>query len=360
MEPKGYNGGSPRVLVSVETGPGVAQEPVAVGVELLLANLSLPPAVLCAAPIAETREYVRKTGADGLELTYTPASRFCRRALACVLPVDRHQPPAHGDKGNLLGVLIEGGSSGKYAAWAQDRHIIKEIVRAQHSSFRNEVGDDGLAARLFPTWRDSLTIMQAIQTTTGELPAVLYPGFENGQVRYGEVNAPFSDRTFQPKADEWAAMGLTEDSSIEEIHEAMSRKGFTGIAFGILHAQCESKGYKFKDVPAFAGRLAAAGLIDEVHVEVNRLDITGIWTPAGKSTSNAKKAFVASAAAAAKTIEGETLQAIAEGWQQTDPDIPVNPKRIVLEDGPIQTPVTRWILRDQTAMIDTIKQLMEV
>ncbi len=237
--------------------------------------------------------------------------------------------------------------------WSDEDEAFVRLVRSQHSSFRNDESDDGLVARAVPKWRESLDQMRRIQHVTGKLGAVLYPGFENGEVVYDDTNAPFAERTFQPTALDWRSMGLTEDSGIADIKATMDARGFTGITYDVFHCQVEKEGVRFHDPLGLAARLAAAGLVRSVHLSVNRLDITGLHSELAKSTKRAKKAFVDSSSAAGRTLEGEMLRVIAQEWRQNSEGI--EEYAVVLEDGPIRLGGAK---KDHAAIIANARELI--
>src|SRR5260370_23012096 len=117
--------------------------------------------------------------------------------------------------------------------------------------------------------------MRHIQRVTEEdLLAVLYPTFDSGQVVYQSDNpelktfAPFAERTFQPTAENFGLLGLSETSGVEEVEAAMQTHGFTGVTWDVgPHAQ------SFQNPLELCRRLSAAGLIRSVHLAVNRKDL---------------------------------------------------------------------------------------
>jgi len=318
--------------------------------QFLISNLSLPKALLVAGLPSAYEQYVEAIGAEGMELTPV-RSRFMGRLLYCAATYEElaeHSPLAI-NQDEQLDNKVQTSQPSEVMAFSR-------IVRAQHSSFRNDIADSGLVAQAFPTWRESLRQMRHIQRITGKLAAVLYPGFEDGKVVYNDENAPFAERTFQPTALDWHRLHLTEGSSIKDIKAAMARRGFTGITYDVLHSQIEQEGRQFQDPLGLAARLAAAGLIRSVHLSVNRLDVTGLHSELAKSTKNAKQAFIQSSGAAANTLEGEMLQVITTGWQQ-QVESNAGPHWIVLEDGPLRLGGAK---RDHTAIIDHARELVGV
>jgi hypothetical protein len=321
--------------------------------QFLIANLSLPKPLLVAGSIAAHERYMRAIEADGMELTPMSVGHFMNRLLRRATMLEetsKHVVPLIGRDYmfDQLGYDVR-------KDWSYEDAAFKRLVRTQHSSFRNETDDNGILARTVPKWRDSLKHMRHIQRLTGKLWAVLYPGFENGEVVYDQNNAPFAERTFQPTISDWRRMGLAEDSSIADIKVVMAARGFTGITFDLLHCQVEREGRRFQDPLGLALRLAAAGLVRSVHLSVNRLDITGLHSKMAQSTKNSKRAFVQSAAAASHTFEGEALQAIGSEWRKNEATNP-NPQGhvVVLEDGPLRLGGAK---RDHTAIIVHAREL---
>ncbi len=303
------------------------------GPHYLISNLSLPLPLTAAGSIGAHERYVNAIGADGLELTPMRVGRFMGRLLGRADLLREQLMTPLIARGPIDSLLFDNHD------WSDEDDAFENLVRAGHSSFRNETGDDGLAARMVPDWRTSLTQLNRIQQVVGKLPVVLYPGFENGQVTYRGTDAPFADKTFQPKAAEWEQMGLSEDTSIPGIREAMEARGFTGITWDVFHCQVEDGGEQFRDPAGLAERLAANGLIHAVHLSLQRLDIAGLRSPLSDSTRQARRAFVQSSAAASRTSEGEMLSVIAKACRQNTASNPENTpplRRVVLEDGPLR------------------------
>ncbi len=298
--------------------------------------------------VAAHERYMEAVDADGIELTPVSISRF----MGCLLyratmieEILKHPAPLEGREYlfDQLGYDIR-------KDWTDEDGAFERLVRSQHSSFRNDTYDNGIIARTVPTWRESLLQMRKIQLITGKLAAVLYPGFEDGEVVYDDENAPFAERTFQPKASEWQRIGLTEYSTIADIEATIAARGFTDITYDLLHSQVAENDIQFEDPLGLAERLAAGGLVKSVHLSLNRLDITGLHSPLAKSTQNARKAFVRSAEAASKTLEGEMLSVITQNWQQSGMD-----GRIVVEDGPLRLGNVK---RDHTAIVAHARELV--
>jgi hypothetical protein len=303
---------------------------------------------MMAGSISAHEQYMTTVGADGMELTPVSISRFMGRLLYRATMVEeilQDPVPTIGREYlfTQLGYDIR-------KDWSDEDEAFRRLVRSQHSSFRNDTYDNGVIARMVPVWRESLEQMRKIQLITGRLAAVLYPGFEGGEVVYDNDNAPFAERTFQPKAPEWQRMGLTEKSSIGDIEMAMAARGLTGVTYDLFHCQMEEDGVQFREPLDLAARLSAGGLIKSVHLAVNRLDITGLHSPLAKSTKNAKRAFIRSSEAAGRTLEGEMLTVIADEWRQSGLE-----GRVVVEDGPLRWGSTK---RDHTAIVDHARELV--
>jgi hypothetical protein len=317
-------------------------------IEFLISNLSLPKPLMTLGSVAAHERYVEAAGADGMELTPVNISRFMGRLLyrAKMLEEIFEHPVPTVDREYLFDQL----GYDIHKDWTDEDEAFERLVRSQHSSFRGDTYDNGIVARTVPTWRESLVQMRKIQLITGRLTAVLYPGFEGGEVVYDADNAPFAERTFQPKASEWQHMGLTEHSTITDIEAAITTRGFTAITYDVLHCQVEEAGCQFEDPLGLAERLAAGGLVKSIHLSVNRLDIAGLHSPLAKSTKNARKAFVRSAEAASKTLEGEILTTITHEWRQGNMD-----GRIIIEDGPLRLGNVR---RDHAAIMAHARELV--
>jgi hypothetical protein len=306
---------------------------------------------MVAGSISAHEQYMESIGADGMELTPVNISRLMGRLMyrATMLEeISEHHVPLIGRDYlfDQLGYDVR-------KDWSDEDEAFERLVRTCHSSFRNDIHDDGVVARAVPNWRESLKQMRKIQHITGRLAAVLYPGFEDSSVVYSDENAPFADRTFQPTASDWRNMGLTEDSSTADIKAAMEARGFTGITYDVFHCQVEKEGSRFQDPLDLAARLAAAGLIHSVHLSVNRLDITGLHSELAESTRHARRAFIESSSAASQTLEGEMLTTIVRKWQQGGAN-DLNP-RVVLEDGPLRL---GGVKRDHAAIITSARELI--
>jgi len=309
-------------------------------VQFLISNLSLPKHVLVAGLSPDYERYLRSIGADGIELTPTKISRFVGRLLGRAEMIR-----------NTSGVSLTG-REGLFDLhgydirkdWTAEDARTKRIVRSLHSSFRDEVGDNGVVARTMPTWRESLEQMRAIQTITGLLPAVLYPRFRNtGTVLYDSSNAPFAARGFQPTKVNSEGMGLTNDTDVQTVLARMNSQGLTEVIADTFHSP-----------PDLVQELAANGLVLSVHLAVNRLDMTGFRGKAAKATRAARRAFIHSADAARQTPEGQMLEGVARAWAE-QPSDPSRPWTVVLEDGPFRF---GNVERDQAAMIANARQIV--
>lgn len=301
--------------------------------EVLVSNLSLPPRVLASGGTEAHERYLRGVGASGIELT--PIHPVFYPFMRTILRNAVYEHP-------------DGNIPDEYA-------VVREIVQAGHSSFREVDKDKSVIAPLFPRWPDSLRVLTQVKRMRPDhFPVVLYPNFENGQVVYDDSNAPFDERTFQPKAADFKNWGLEDGSRtpVPVIQHASEAHGLRKVTVDCLHVQLG-----FEDPLDMAVRLAAAGLVSEFHVSLNRLDITGRHSELAERTRQAKRAFEQSAEAAGATLEGEMLKVVADQWRN-NPQYAGRLGRVVLEDGPVKKPGYKGTMRSHRSIIETIKELI--
>lgn len=260
----------------------------------------------------------------------------------------------------------------------EDRNLFEQQVQSFHSSFRQEWHDNGLAARFFPIWRKSLEELNLIQKVTGYRPAVLYPHYTFGEnlrtTPLKDYTAPpdydrymknFKERALQISMSDLQTMGLDEDSSPEEIAQALQDHEFNRLIIGTFHLQSPGKeGQTFRDPIGFVRKLASVaidgqGIATEAHLEVNRTDMTGFNffkffnLKRIISTIKAKRAFIKSPEAAAKTVEGQMISVLAEEW--AGPLYQNVQKSVVLEDGPFRLGRTR---RNHRRIVQNTRKLV--
>ena len=323
-------------------------------VEFLISNLSLPMSYVVARNLHDHEKYVEHTGADGLEITPMYFSRFINRLIYRSMVLEEEIAVDLQDEGRERLARVE--DTSPIPSFSPEDEAYQNLVRSGHSSFRNSSGDNGLVALGFPPWEQSLDMLDKVQVITGGLSVVLYPNFEDGNVIYSKDNAPFAERTFQPKASDWKRMGLSEFSNIATIREVIGLRGYDSLTFDLFHSQVEEDGEYFRDPVGLASRLALGGLINSVHLSVNRLDITGRHSNLADSTRAAKRSFVHTANAAGRTIEGEMLSEIGSIWKQNDPTGIGYPKRVVIEEGPLRSGNTK---RNHAAIIAHARELID-
>ncbi len=276
-------------------------------IEVLVSNLALPHFVAALGSVAMTERTVHKIGADGVELTHVnPGFNAMTRQI-----LDPETSP-------------------------ETEERIRGLVHSQHASFVGERPAPNILGRLFairqvmPGRDESLDYMRRTQTITGTLPGVLYTRYSDrppSTIHYSDEEAPFAPTLFQPKRDDWEEMGLTEESSAADIKQAMSERGLTGVAFDLFQALEFGNPHKLVDT------LLEAGLIDEVHLSVDRTDLVGLrnWRSAvAQRTRRAGRAFARSPEDARETDEGKLLFKILQKWHEE----PEKPRRVVIEKGP--------------------------
>jgi hypothetical protein len=318
--------------------------------EFFISNLSLPKPLPYFGTINQHAAYIDEIQADGEELTPFNGSVLMKELVyrgEMIQKTERLKEKLSQHCQDME-LMSEGFDPKK--DWTAFDTLAKGLVRAGHLSFRGNVDDNGILARTVPKWGHSLTQLSIIRHLVDRLPVVFYPAYQAG---LSYESRSFSARTFQPKATEWQQMDLTEDSSIADITIAINERGYTGLTFDVFHSQGSKNNLSFKDPVNFAGRLAAAGLVTSAHLALNRTDITGFRGSAAAATRRARSAFVCSPQAAALTVEGEMLSAIAQGMRSLPPESKLF---IVLEDGPFR--VARHTKYDHTAILAHARELV--
>lgn len=299
-------------------------------IEVLVSNLALSHFAATVGSVAMVGEEVRAIGADGIELTHVnPSINVMTRQILSEADVAAEGPinptyPPESKPGSGIGT------------GSPIQNEIRQLVRSQHASFAGERPPLNILGRLLPTRflmptrGQSLDYMRRTQLLTGDLPGVLYARYEDlapADIRYSDKDAPFASRLFQPKKDDWAEMGLSEDSTAADIKAVMTRRGLSGVALDLFQI------LEFDNPGALTEKLLKAGLVDEVHLSVGRTDLVGVkqWRSAtARRTRQASRAFVESPEAALETDEGKLLIEIIRKWQEE----PEKQRRIVIEKGP--------------------------
>ncbi len=315
------------------SGPA-ANETVTPGanIEVLVSNLSLTHLVATIGSLAMVDRQVRAVGADGIELTHVePAVNIMTRQIlreADLTEDDRRHPVRPPEA--MLGYGLDAERP------RNNSSLIQKLVRAQHATFSSERPPLNLLGRilptqlLFPRRSQSFNYMRWTQVVTDKLPGVMYTSYTDippGEVRYTDEEAPFAPRLFQPKKSDWEQMGLREDSSADAIKTAMDERGLDGVALDIFQI------LEFDNPDALVDKLLEAGLVDEVHLSLNRTDLIGLskWrSEASRRTRAAARAFADSPESAAETDEGRLLTKVLRKWHE-NPEIR---RRIVVESGP--------------------------
>jgi len=278
-------------------------------------NLSLPLSLIFAGGVRALEDYLTRVGADGTQITPV-ASPFVHQIISQGRaweaydrgrePMEGRGPTGHFGR-DLVGALLDGPPpKSTYASQAA-----KRLVHSVHQSFRDETSDSGIWALPFPRWRQSMQDMRHIQRATGhKLLSVLYPTFRQGRpINYtraqpypkegedGPVYAPFLVNTFQPKPEHFNVWKLTESSSIEDIRAAAQRHDIPYVTWDVVHGQ------GFEDPLGLCERLAAAGLVQSVHLSVGRKDEARRNPAIAHTTRQADQAFMKSPEAAARAKE---------------------------------------------------------
>ncbi len=328
-----------------------------------IANLSLPKGLLINGSPRDHQEYVNSIDADGLEVAPMSASRLSRIALQRGEEKEKKaRRPAgfHSSAPEARDFWMDVGRDKEIEREARMRKVdaaLGDLVLSQHQSFVGYGGGgllDAIVRRAFPTGKESLRWMKAMQHIIGPRPAVLYEAFDGERMAYDDENAPFPSRRFQPTPHGFAHMGLHEDSEIEEITAVMDEAGLGEIAFDGFHAR------KFRDPVALAAKLAKAGRVKEMHASVHRLDMTGLHSDDAKQTRAERRALVRSAEAFMRTQQGEIMGAVTEEWNRQDQAQPGNAQEYltVLEEGPLRAGLSTQ--SDHFSMIANLRQIVGV
>lgn len=307
-------------------------------IRVVHSNLSLPLPLQLGGSVSQIEEFAFSTGSDGLQLT-PQHSVFWRRVLARAEATQR-----------------EG-----YAKTLEDE-AISVTTDSGHSGFRRDDNDKGLVVPLFfPKMSESLRWLSGLQLLAGSIAVVLYSSREGGPEVYNKDNAPFKERSIQPKVADWLEWELPETAPVEMVAQALRSRGFASTRprtaadkpRQALMTYDGSHDKGFDDPLGLCRRLSGAGLIVGFHVSVNRWDLFRPWTTAGKRTLQEGKAFASSAQAAAKTETGEKLLIVAHDWK-TDPRHTGQQRSIAIEKPAFTTRKT------EEATVSTIRELVEM
>lgn len=345
-------------------------------IQVGISNLSLPISVQYLGDVSATERYLGSIGGDDgivpLEITPTqtvfPFSPFMRGLIR---------------RGRLLQALdgaghvpsIETAQSGveedDLQSMIEDRPVNAEIqamarmVMSVHSSPRDarKPGLDLKGRLVFPHFEYSIQAMGQIQRAVGkDLPAVFYPGLGMGPYNY---DARFNARSFQPKPDDWKQhMRIDEAASPDVMRKAMHGRHFNSVTLDVFHVQNPQRGEEFMNPIDLTERLSRYGLVHGVHLALGRLDCAED-SRMKKQTMEAKAAFIESADAADKTVEGQMLKQIVLDWN-TPPD----PKeldglttdhggqlrRVIIEVLPSAS--TREAKKEHRAIVENVRELI--
>jgi len=320
-------------------------------VAYLHSNLSLPHGLILFGGIAAHERYMQQTGADGLELTPTRVGRFMagllRRAEMVRTILSSNVPP----EGREYFMLQHGYDLCK--DWSEEDAAYKRLICSRHASFRKDTGDDGFIARRFPTMSEGFEDLRNVRCLVGDTPLVVYAGAPDnaapdGLRKYSSHNAPSSRRTHQPNINNWNALGITERSPIDEIKTATGSVGVDYTTIDVFHMQ------QFDDPLGLTAKLARAGMVDAVHLAVNRTD----YVPHGRedmkrATCFAERAFTRGESSAKRTIEGAMMEIVADEWA-ANPLYNGMATQIVLEEGPFGVHAAK----SQAAMLETARTII--
>src|SRR5581483_5964878 len=174
--------------IEPDSVPNAGSDP---DIQVLIANMALPFKTMLCGSLADYENHVAEINADGIELT-PMYSRFMRRLRYRSRMIQEYTSAEYNSVPRQFHDMVDRlyPEYDRSHDWSLEDGAYKHIIRALHSSFRQESGDNGLAARMFPTWRESIDQMSGIQRLTGtNLPAVLYPEFYHGNVAYTNVSS---------------------------------------------------------------------------------------------------------------------------------------------------------------------------
>lgn len=317
-----------------------------------ISNLSLPLEKQFLGGLAAVEAYTTLIGGGEewqvpLEITPTQLSPLVRALVSRGRLVEEYKRTGR-DLGNFYS--------------NDETQAIDRLVTSVHSSPTDltQPGLDPQGRILFGHYERSLLKMSRIQDATSkDLPGVLYPSFENGHIRYDKANAPFEDRSFQPKPSDWTKWGLHEDSSIEQIQSAMALHGFTSITLDPIHLYSYQEGIRFERPDALAERLTMAGLVHAFHLAIGRFDMTRNDPALARQTGDALAAFEKSPDAAQHTREGQLLRMVVMNWNtpsKTRVSHALEDRRVVVEVLPGRN--TQKAQRQHRAIIENARLLI--
>jgi hypothetical protein len=302
--------------------------------EVNISNLSLPFSMLTLGSVGQHERYLRTLAVDGLDqkpgLELTPAhSVFMSRI---------RQIDAGATKLSLFDPSV-------YEAEA-----LSGMVRSVHASFRDETVGDSLTGRLFPHTPASLEYMEAAQRVADQpLHAVVYARDQGKAKSYADKSRGFKEWSVQPKANDWTELwGMPEVAGEEEIRLTMEQYGITSFTWDVAHSQT------FDEPLELCKRLSHLGLVSEVHLALNRQDMASKYGgDFATTTRQAKEAFVKSAEAAGRTLEGEMLAEVVRDWK-----IAGRSGAVVYEEKPGLFSRPADTQREQKAIVETAYALI--
>lgn len=317
--------------------------------------MSVPVRLTLSGSAAAHARYAREVGIDGFEITPVLRSQFYRRLLASAWSLRSEGLGDFTVEGFNLGAFVDE----LYDPSPDEERLLDGLVVSYHESIRSD-GDDSLIGRQFPPKDVSRLHLRKIQNRYGPRSITLLP--EDNYTYPEEKVADFRRRTVQISPKLFKSWDLNEESSVAGMVSSLKAHGLSGQEDGftldlahILYPPEDEQ--KFNNPAELVKRLAVDGLIKSIHLAVNRTDVTGVWTPNGKATRYARKAFATSADLASQTPEGELLSIVAKEWL-TNAVYKDSERIIVLEDGPWRIGGFGRTRRIHRAIINTVKTLV--
>lgn len=337
--------------------PSPESNPFAPNIYVAMSNLSLPPEQHFLRGLSGVEKYTQQIGGEGgqvpLEITPTQLTSLMLTPLVAQLV----------RRGRLVEAYAPTAGALDKFNFTDEGQAVNRLVASVHSSPTDLTQPrlDPVGRILFGHYEQSFLNMALIQKATNkDLPAVLYPDFMEGQIEYDANNAPFQDRSFQPKALGFKKLGLTEESSVEEIEAKMAMRGFTSVTVDVAHIFDEQEGEKFRNPDGLVEKLSAAGLVKAVHWAVGRADVTKGKVEMAKRTADALKASEISADAMENTPEGQMLKMIITNWNTpslTERSHAMEDRRVVVGLMP-QLASTREARKKHMAIVENLRHLI--
>lgn len=338
-------------------------------IQVGISNLSLDKLTLFMGGVAAYEEHLNALNPDdiegrqiGLEV-FSVRSRFMGRVLArghqreqLTWPSwQRWAAGAHVD-------IVDQLSGADRDFWAAEDAVFARILSG-HQTFLDETPGTGLHGLVFPHAQKSLsqlaTVSWAVHGNPYDLDTIVYGQYQGEAAEYtarkGESTdtrlwTPASRTLVQPKHIDWRKFGLNGYNTAEGMAPELNRRGISGIAWDTVHSR------SFDSHRLLLSELLGAGLIEEIHLSLNRQDIVSDTEMGGLSayeTEHAKRAFMKSPEAALRTVEGEMMQRIVAYWMHTG----IN-GRIIYEENPGLNG-NKTVRNEQRAIIETVLGIID-